>query len=185
MIKGVLVQIFQLIRRYGEMLQSMISYGAEKALNVLIQQPEVDPKRISLIGHSEGTIIAPRVAINNPTKVRNIVLIGAQAQNLRDGVYFQWVYLPLLYAERVLDHNHNGSISIQEASKDPIFQALTITQLTPSTVKLLLTGKVVTAAQLLQTIKTAGNNKSSKQDYISIDKGLKPLLVKKIDSLPA
>ena len=100
-------------------------------------------------------------------------------------MYFQWVYLPLLYAEKVLDHNHNGSISIQEASMDPIFQALTITQLSPSTVKLLLTGKVVTAAQLLQTIKNASNNNSSKQNYISIDKDLKPLLVKKIDSLPA
>ena len=49
---------------------------AEKALNVLIQQPEVDPKRISIIGHSEGAIIAPRVAIDNSTKVKNIVLMG-------------------------------------------------------------------------------------------------------------
>ncbi len=99
-------------------------------------------------------------------------------------MYFQWVYLPLLYAEKVLDHNHNGSISIQEASKDPIFQSLTITQLSPTTVKLLLTGKVVTAAQLLQSFKNA-NNSSSKQNYISIDKDLKPLLVKRIVSLPA
>src|SRR5215469_2898353 len=52
-------------------------HDAEKALNLLIQQPEVDSKRISLIGHSEGTIIAPRVAVDDPTKVRNIVLIGA------------------------------------------------------------------------------------------------------------
>src|SRR5213080_1026654 len=35
-------------------------HDAEKALNVLTMQPEVDPKRISLIGHSEGTVIAPR-----------------------------------------------------------------------------------------------------------------------------
>ena len=49
---------------------------SKKALNVLIQQPEVDPKRISIIGHSEGTIIAPRVAIDNPTKVKNIILMG-------------------------------------------------------------------------------------------------------------
>src|SRR5205823_4154155 len=40
---------------------------SKKALNVLIQQPEVDPKKISIIGHSEGTIIAPRVAIDNST----------------------------------------------------------------------------------------------------------------------
>jgi hypothetical protein len=85
--------------------------------------------------------------------------------------------------KRVLDHNHNGSISIQEASKDPIFQSLTITQLSPTTVKLLLTGKVVTAVQLLQSFKNASNKNSSKQNYISIDKDLKPLLVKKIVSL--
>ena len=84
-----------------------LKQDAEKALNVLAQQPEVDPRRISIIGHSEGTMIAPRVAVDNPTKVRNIILVGAQAQNLRDNAYFQYVVLPLLYAERVLDHNHN------------------------------------------------------------------------------
>jgi uncharacterized protein len=110
--------------------------------------------------------------------------MGTVAQNLRDIVYFQNVYLPLLYAEKVLDHNHNGSISIQEAFKDPVFQSLTITQLSPSTVKLLLTCKVVTIAQLRQSIKNASNN-SSKQNYISIDKDLKPLLIKKVESLPA
>ena len=99
-------------------------------------------------------------------------------------MYFQYVYLPLLYAEKVLDHNHNGTISIQEASKDPIFQSLTITQVSPTTVKLILTGKVVPTAQLLQSIKNAIKN-SSKQNYISINKDLKPLLVKKIVSLAA
>jgi uncharacterized protein len=153
-------------------------------LNVLVQQPEVDPKRISLIGHSEGTIIVPRVVIDNSTKVKNIVLLSTVAQNLRDILYFQSVYLPLLYAEKVLDHNHNGSISIQEASKDPVFQSLTLTQLSPSTVKLLLTDKVVTITQLRQSIKNASDN-SSKQNYLSIDKDLKPLLIKKIESLAA
>jgi pimeloyl-ACP methyl ester carboxylesterase len=161
-------------------------HDADKAVNVLIAQPEVNgTKKITIIGHSEGTVIAPRVAVDNPTKVKNIVLISAQAQNVRDNVYFQYVYLPLLYAHKVLDHNHNGSISIQEASKDPIFQSLTITQVSPATVKLLLTGKVVPIVQLLQSIKNASNNSSSKQNYISIDKYLKPLLVKKIVSLAA
>ena len=82
----------------------------------------------------------------------------AVAGNLRDNVYFQWAYLPMLYAQNVLDHNHNGSISIQEASKDPIFQGLTITQVTPGTVKPLFTGKVVPGAQHLQSIKNASNN---------------------------
>ena len=159
-------------------------HDAEKALNVLVQQPEVDPKRISLIGHSEGTIIVPRVVIDNSTKVKNIVPMSTVAQNLRDILYFQSVYLPLLYAEKVLDHNHNGSISMQEASKDPVFQSLTLTQLSPSTVKLLLTDKVVTITQLRQSIKNASDN-SSKQNYVSIGKDLKPLLIKKIESLVA
>ena len=30
---------------------------AEKALNVLSEQPDIDPKSISIIGHSESTII--------------------------------------------------------------------------------------------------------------------------------
>ena len=47
---------------------------SKKALNVLVQQPEVDPKRISIIGHSEGTLYAPRVAIDNSTKVRTLYL---------------------------------------------------------------------------------------------------------------
>jgi hypothetical protein len=40
-------------------------------------------------------------------------------------VYFQYVYLPILYAEKVLDHKQNGLISLQEASKDPTFQIIT------------------------------------------------------------
>lgn len=69
---------------------------------VLVQQPEVDPKRISIIGHSEGTFIAPLVAIDNPGKVINIVLIGSTA-HLRDITYFQRVYLPILYTIIIMD----------------------------------------------------------------------------------
>ncbi|MFL6524045.1 MAG: alpha/beta hydrolase family protein [Nitrososphaera sp.] len=170
---------------WGNATINDLIHDAAKAMNVLIAQPEVNgTKGISIIGHSEGTIIAPRLAVDNPAKVKNIVLIGAQAQNLRDGVYFQEAYLPMLYAEKVLDHNHNGSISIQEASKDPIFQSLTITQVSPTTVKPLFTGKVIPSIQYLQSI-NASNNNNSKQNYISIDKGLKPLLLEKIASLTA
>src|SRR5215212_8415333 len=168
---------------WGNATINDLIHDAAKATNVLIAQPEVNgTKGITIIGHSEGTIIAPRLAVDNPTKVKNIVLLGAQAQNLRDGLYFQEAYLPMLYAEKVLDHNHNGSISIQEASKDPIFQSLTITQVSPNTVKPLFTGKVIPSIQYLQSIKNASNNNNSKQNYISIDKGLKPLLLEKIAS---
>jgi dienelactone hydrolase len=43
-----------------------LTLDAEKALDVLIQQPEVDANHVTLVGHSEGTRIVPRVAIDNP-----------------------------------------------------------------------------------------------------------------------
>ena len=70
----------------------------KKALNVLIQQSEVDPERISLIGHSEGTLYAPRIAIDNSMNVKNIILMGVLAQNPVTVVeYYQDVSLPLEY----------------------------------------------------------------------------------------
>ena len=85
---------------------------AEKALEVLMQQSEVDASDITIIGHSEGTAIAPRIAVEDP-RVKNIVLLGAYAQNLSDVIYFQLVDRLISYAEEV-DSNHDGSLSIQE-----------------------------------------------------------------------
>ena len=109
---------------WGNVTFSNLKQDAEKALAVLIKQPEVDPHEITIIGHSEGTLIAPRVAIDNATKVKNIVLMDVFAQNARDILYFQRVSIPLLYAEKVLDHNHDGLISESEASKNPTFNSL-------------------------------------------------------------
>jgi uncharacterized protein len=90
-------------------------------LNILRIQPEVDPQRISVIGHSEGTIIAPRVAIDNSAKVKNLILMGAAAQNLfGDILRYQVVDHPLEYDMQVLDKNHTGLISIQQIAKDPL-----------------------------------------------------------------
>ena len=60
----------------GNMTSNDLIHDAEKAVTVLVQRPEVDAKRISIIGHSEGGAIATRVAVDNPiTKIKNIVLI--------------------------------------------------------------------------------------------------------------
>ena len=94
-------------------------------MNVLIQQPEVDPKRISIIGHSESTLYAPRVAIDNSTNVKNIILMGVLAQNpVKVVEYYQDVSLPLEDATQVLDRNHTGSISIQQIANDPFLRQL-------------------------------------------------------------
>jgi pimeloyl-ACP methyl ester carboxylesterase len=101
-----------------------LKQDADKALAVLAQQPEVNPNKITILGHSEGTMIAPIIAIDNPTKVSNIVLVSAVAQNLREMMYFQDIYLPLLYAESVLDHNHDRLLSVSEATMNPVFRSM-------------------------------------------------------------
>jgi uncharacterized protein len=83
-----------------------------------------DSNHVTLVGHSEGTTIVPRVAINNPNIVDKIVLLAPVAQNWTEIGDFQGVRLPVLYARQVLDRNHNGLLSVQEASKNPVFSSL-------------------------------------------------------------
>src|SRR5690606_31712206 len=61
---------------WGNMTVTDLVNDAEKAFSILSAQPDVDPESISIVGHSEGTIIVPRIAIDNPDKVKNIVLMG-------------------------------------------------------------------------------------------------------------
>ena len=146
-------------------------------MNVLSTQPEVDPKRISLIGHSEGSVIAPRVAIDNPTKVKNIILMGTISQNLRDLLHYQAVFLPETYARQVLDKNHTGLISIQQIAKDPVLSTIYV----PSSVLLTFlrtnNTKVITN-HLLEIWYTSDG-------FLDIDKQLKPSLINSYENLIA
>ena len=109
---------------WGNMTINDLVQDANKALAVLMQQSEVDANRITVLGHSEGTVISPRVAIDNPDKVKNLVLMSAPAQNINEIIEFQMITLPLLYSKQVLDKNHNGLLSVQEASEDLTFQSM-------------------------------------------------------------
>ena len=86
---------------------------AEKALKLLEAQPDVDKNDITVLGHSEGAIVAPRIALEN-SRVMKIVLMSAPAENLRGLLDFQLMTRPVLYADQVLDTNHDGLLSIKE-----------------------------------------------------------------------
>jgi pimeloyl-ACP methyl ester carboxylesterase len=86
---------------------------AEKVLEVLMQQSEVDENDITLLGHSESTIIAPRIAVDNPS-VKNIVLMGTAGRSYYDIKYFKTVDLRVNFARKILDTNNDGLISIPE-----------------------------------------------------------------------
>jgi pimeloyl-ACP methyl ester carboxylesterase len=153
---------------YGNATTDDFIHDAEKALNVLIQQPEVDPKRINILGHSEGTLYAPRVAIDNSTKVKNVILMATLAQNpVKVVEYATDVTLPLEYAMQVLDQNHTGLISIQQIANAPV-----LLKFLPLSHSILLANN--TEAITTAIAKVFGTSSG----YISIDKQLKPLLVK-------
>ncbi|MGB6534318.1 MAG: prolyl oligopeptidase family serine peptidase [Candidatus Nitrosopolaris sp.] len=162
---------------WGNATVNDLIHDAEKALNVLIQQPEVDPKRISIIGHSEGTIIAPRVAIDNSTMVKNIVLMGTVAQNARDIGHYQ-VNLPSEYATQVFDKNHTGLISVQQIAKDPLLRNLVV----PSSVLRTFSHTHDTTV-ITNALKKAFANNITKAGDISIDKHLRLFLIKGYQNL--
>jgi predicted esterase len=55
---------------WGNVTFNNLKHDAEKALSVLLQQPEVNAtEKATIIGHSEGTMIAPRITVENPDKV--------------------------------------------------------------------------------------------------------------------
>jgi uncharacterized protein len=156
---------------WGNVTFNDLKEDAEKALSVLLQQPEVNAtEKATLIGHSEGTMIAPRIAVDNPDKVRNVVLMGAVAHSLNDLLYFQIVTNPLNYVEKILDKSHRGMLTTKEISDDSIFQNLV--------------GGNLTHLLLVQTNVTDHLNKSKaeihkvmNQDTTSIENELKPALL--------
>jgi uncharacterized protein len=158
---------------WGNVTANDLVQDTKQALNVLMRQPEVDPERISVIGHSEGTIYAPRVAIDDPTKIKNVILMGTLAQNpVKDLYYYQVVISPLEYAKQVLDKNHTGLISIRQLATDPLVRKF----LVPLSV--LSTNNTEDITKALQ--KDFGTN-----NYISIDKQINPSLVKTYENITA
>jgi pimeloyl-ACP methyl ester carboxylesterase len=143
---------------WGNLTFDDLKNDAEIALGVLTQQPEVDPTKITLIGHSEGTIIAPRIVIDqenktNATTIKNVVLMGSAATTMADLAHYQKVGIILEYMHQVLDKNGTGSISVEEAIQDP------------------LVGRFVVANFVNDTT----------TEFIDIDRQVKPLLEKELE----
>jgi uncharacterized protein len=92
-----------------------LQQDAESALKVLLQQPEVDKTNITVLGHSEGAVIAPRQAVfgENSDSIKNVIMLGASAQTLYDLVV-QKANQKLFDARNLWDTNYDGLLSLQE-----------------------------------------------------------------------
>jgi uncharacterized protein len=107
-----------LITRYGRNATfNDLKQDTEKDLAVLMQQPEVDIHKKSILGHSESSFIAPRIAINNQDKIKNIILMGASSQNESESTYHNILDI-LQYAKTAVDKKKDRLISIQEKCQD-------------------------------------------------------------------
>lgn len=159
---------------WGNTTVNSLENDAQKALEVLIQQPEVDSKDVTLIGHSEGTMYVTRLAINNPDIVDKIVLMGPVVLGFHEEAYYQAVILPILYAQQVLDHDHNGFISVQEALKDRVFHSIPI-NLTQALIQ-----NITTIRGTVEKLNPQYN--MNNDTFISINDELKPRLIDQLRS---
>ncbi len=153
---------------YFDMTVDDLKRDAEKALDVLLAQPEVDAGCITVIGHSESSIIVPRVALDRP-EVKGIVIMGAAARSLYDIRYYKSVDLRVTLAEDVLDKNGDGLLSVQEVLDELLTQNMAL--LTVSD----LLEKRDDVVAWRQQWDTDGDG------YMSIEGEFKPFLVRLID----
>ena len=103
----------------GNATVQKLQADADVALDVLLQQPEVDRENITLLGISEGTTIAPRIAAERPDNVKNIVLMGAAAETLYEIMHANLVNRTILFGRELWDDNHDGLLSLQEVLAHP------------------------------------------------------------------
>jgi pimeloyl-ACP methyl ester carboxylesterase len=146
-----------------------LTEDAKKALEVLRNQPEVNGDDVAIIGWSEGTAIAIRIAIEKPT-IKSIVLIGAYAQNISEIMYYQIVDRRIMYAEEI-DINDDGLLSIEEVYATFDVELVELAPLSPNAMIENSTGEWRWCAGL----------DADKDGYFGIYEELKPVLLRNLD----
>lgn len=67
---------------YADANLTAFTGDANAAVNFLLERPEINPAQIGLIGHSEGAIVAPMVALENPNVAFIVSLAGPANRGL-------------------------------------------------------------------------------------------------------
>lgn len=85
--------------------------------------PCVDPNRIVVLGHSEGTQVAIDFAKQFPLAVKGLILVGFSGESLATTTDWQLFRRPIdTWLRPDVDQNHDGFISQEEAKTWPEFQ---------------------------------------------------------------
>ncbi len=100
-----------------------LAADALAAFDVLAAQPQVDVNRIGLLGHSEGTLLALKIAEKRPAAVKAFFMLGLLGRAMKDVMFYQGVTNPLRYFY-ALDDDHDGLVNETElnlaAFADPV-----------------------------------------------------------------
>lgn len=72
-----------------------VESAARDAIELLLRTPGIDPKRVFLLGHSQGGYLAPRIAEANP-RLAGVVILAGSTRPLVDSLIEQLAYFTTL-----------------------------------------------------------------------------------------
>ena len=169
---------------YNQTMDDLIS-DANKTLHTLVDQPEVDKDNVSVLGGSQGSWIATRVAAANPF-VKNVLLLSTGAEKLGDIIHTQMVNTTLQYTKEVLDMNHDGFVSLSEVAATENTPYWTYEPLLPSMI-LVVRNDTTGNFQFIVGLETREINSSSggeeEEEAIEIDTTLRDFLEQRFQSI--
>ena len=108
---------------------------ARAAVNLLASRQDINPKRIFLVGHSEGGYLAPRIAAGDP-QIAGIVILEANTRPIEQAAVDQLRYLASLGGPNAsaIQSRLPELIAQVEAIEDPALTAGTQLKLLTATV---------------------------------------------------
>lgn len=167
---------------YNQTMDDLIS-DANKALHTLVDQPEVDKDNVSVLGGSQGSWIATRVAAANPF-VKNVLLLSTGAEKLGDIIHTQMVNTTLQYTKEVLDTNHDGFVSLSEVAATENTPYWTYEPLLQSMI-LVVRNDTTGNYRFVEGLETREINSSSggEEEAIEIDTTLRSFLEQRFQSI--
>lgn len=163
---------------YNQTIDDLIG-DANKTLHVLSEQPEVDRDNISILGGSQGSWIATRVAAANPF-VKNVLLISTAAEKVVDFTHAFMVNTTLQYTREVLDTNHDGFVSLSEVlatENTPYWTAAPIPSM------MLVDNSTGGSYRFIEGLETREVNGGGGEEAIEIDTTLRSFLEQRFQSI--
>ncbi len=99
---------------FSKATPSVLLADYRAALQLLRRQRDVDPNRILLLGASEGTRLAPRLALAEPAGVVAVALVGYSEDNTKDTLVWQLTVGPWRNIAKIFDANDDQKVSRSE-----------------------------------------------------------------------